>query len=86
MSQGIITIYKLDKSYFELGHAFRIKLGTNNFKHSILTEFNESYVVFTYLDGENLKELRLTVDDLRFHDYGIIKLKPDYKDGKFKGD
>lgn len=84
MSQGIITIYKLDKDYFEVGHAFRFKLDTNDFKYSILTEFNESYVVFTYLDNGNLKELKLTVEDLRFRDYHIIKLKPDYEDGKFK--
>lgn len=84
MSQGIITTYKLDKNYFEVGHAFRFRLSTNTFKHSILTEFNEDYVIFTYLENGELKELKLTVNDLRFHDYHIIKLKPDYEDGKFK--
>lgn len=83
MARGIIVTRTLDKNYFEVGHAFRFRLDTNNFKHALLTEFNDEYVVFTYLKNGKLEELKLTVDDLRLHDYWLVKLTPDYEDGKF---
>ena len=37
-----------------------------------------------YLEKGEVIDLTLTVDQLRFHNYWLVKMKPDYEDGKFQ--
>ena len=37
-----------------------------------------------YLEKGEVIDLTLTVDQLRFHNYWLVKMKPDYEDGKFE--
>jgi len=80
---GILVKYTIDKDYFELGEAYRIKISTNNFKNCLLTEVSDDKVKFTYYDKGNLSVIEYNISDLRFRNLWIVKLKEDYKDGKF---
>lgn len=81
---GIITTYSIDKDYFEVGESFRLHISTNNFRNAILTSVTDNKVVFMYWQNGEMQILELTVDDLMYRNhYDIIKLKPDYEDGKF---
>lgn len=80
---GILVKYTIDKDYFELGKAYRIRLSSNNFKHCLLIEVSDDKVKFAYYDKGNLSVIEYNISDLRFRDLWIVKLKEDYKDGKF---
>lgn len=83
---GIITKHFIDKDYFKVGEVYQIRLGSNDFKNCILTNVADEKVTFKYFDGGEVKVLELSVHELRFRDFWIVKLKPDYKDGKFEID
>lgn len=82
--QGIVTTHSIDKDYFEIGEAYRLHISTNNFKNALLIDADNNRVVFNYLDKGSIQTLELTVEDLMYrNNYDIIKLKPDYNDGRF---
>ena len=81
---GINVEYKLDSEYFEVGCAYEMCLGTNDFRVGLLIYYKEDSVTFKILEKGEVIDLTLTVDQLRFHDYWLVKMKPDYKDGKFQ--
>ena len=81
--QGIDVEYSLNSDYFKVGCAYEMKLGTNDYRVGLLTKYTKESVTFKILEKGNLVDLTLTVDNLRFHDYGLIKMTPDYKDGEF---
>ena len=81
---GIDIEYKLNSDYFEVGCAYRIRVGTNDFRVGLLIKYKEDSVTFKILEKGEMIDLTLTVDQLRFHNYWLVKMKPDYKDGKFE--
>ena len=81
---GIKIEYKLDSDYFEVGCAYQIRLGCNDFRVGLLIKYKEDSVTFKILEKDEVIDLTLTVDQLRFHDYWLVKMKPDYEDGKFR--
>lgn len=86
MVNGIDVEYSLSPTYFEVGTAYKLYLGGNNFKIGLLTKYSKDSVTFTILKEGNIEDLTLSLSQLRFNDYGIIKMKPDYKNGKFSND
>lgn len=83
MVNGIDVEYSLSPTYFEVGTAYKLHLGVNNFKIGLLTKYSKDSVTFTILKEGKIEDLTLSLNQLRFNDYGIIKMKPDYEDGKF---
>ena len=41
------------------------------------------YIKNAQLENGNIVDLTLTVDQLRFNDYWMVKMKPDYENGQF---
>lgn len=85
-SNGIDIEYSLSPTYFEVGVAYQLHLGVNDFKVGLLTKYSKDSVTFTILKEGKIEDLTLSLDQLRFKDYGIIKMIPDYKDGKFSNE
>ena len=83
---GIKVEYKLDPEYFEVGSAYKIRLGTNDFRVGLLIYYKEDSVTFKILEKGEVIDLTLTVDQLRFHNYWLVKMKPDYENGKFQNE
>ena len=83
--KGINVCYTLDPVYFEIGAAFEIRVGANNFRTMLLVKRTDTEAIFKCFDisGE-VMVLKLTIDDLRFRDYWLIKLEPDCKNGVFE--
>ena len=81
---GIDIEYKLNSDYFEVGCAYQMRLNPNDFRVGLLIKYKEDSVTFKILEKGEVIDLTLTVDQLRFHDYWLVKMKPDYKDGKFQ--
>lgn len=86
MSNGIVVEYSLCPDYFEVGCAYRLRLGENNYKVGLLVSYSKESVTFKILKDDKLEDLVLTVSNLRFRDYNLIKMKPDYKNGRFSVD
>ena len=82
MINGIKTEYILDPSYFEVGCAYKICLGTNDYKVGLLVKYSKYSVTFKILEKGNVVDLTLTVDQVRC-DYEVVKMTADYKDGTF---
>ena len=85
-SNGIDVEYALSSTYFEVGAAYQLRLGVNDFKVGLLTKYSKDSVTFTILKEGKIEDLTLSLNQLRFKDYGIIKMIPDYKDGKFSNE
>lgn len=83
---GIKVEYKLDSEYFEVGSAYKIRLGINDFRVGLLIYYKEDSVTFKILEKGKVIDLTLTVDQLRFHNYWLVKMKPDYENGKFQNE
>ena len=83
---GIKVEYKLDSEYFEVGSAYMIRLGTNDFRVGLLIYYKEDSVTFKILEKGEVIDLTLTVDQLRFNNYWLVKMKPDYENGKFQNE
>ena len=83
---GIKVEYKLDSEYFEVGSAYIIRLGTNDFRVGLLIYYKEDSVTFKILEKGEVIDLTLTVDQLRFHNYWLVKMIPDYENGKFQNE
>lgn len=85
---GIDVTYSLNPDYFEVGCAYKMCLGTNDYRIGILVKYSSNEVVFKVLNKEKseLIDLYLTTDDLRFKSYDLIKMQPDYKDGIFESE
>lgn len=81
---GIITKYLIDKDYFKVGEVYRIRLSSNNLKNCILTNVTDEKVTFKYFDSKEVKVFELSVNELRFRGFDIVKLKTNYVDGKFE--
>ena len=86
MLNGIEVEYKLNSDYFEVGCAYQMRLDTNDFRVGLLTKYQKDSVTFKILEKGEVIDLTLTVDQLRFHDYWLVKMKPDYEDGKFESE
>lgn len=84
MINGIDVEYKLSSDYFEVGCAYQMRLGTNDFRVGLLIKYSEDSVTFKILEKSEVRDLTLTVDQLRFHDYCLVRMKPDYEDGEFQ--
>lgn len=80
---GINVEYSLDPEYFEVGFAYQIRVSTNNFKIGLLAKYAKDMVTFKVLEGDNVVDLTLSIDQLRFNDQWITRMKPDYKNGSF---
>ena len=78
--------YKLDSEYFEVGSAYIIRLGTNDFRVGLLIYYKEDSVTFKILEKGEVIDLTLTVDQLRFNNYWLVKMEPDYENGKFQNE
>ena len=78
--------YKLDSEYFEVGSAYIIRLGTNDFRVGLLIYYKEDSVTFKILEKGEVIDLTLTVDQLRFNNYWLVKMIPDYENGKFQNE
>ena len=85
-SNGIDVEYSLSPTYFEVGAAYQLHLGVNDFRVGLLTKYQKDSVTFKILEKGEVIDLTLTVDQLRFHDYWLVKMKPDYEDGKFESE
>lgn len=83
---GIDVEYKLNSDYFKVGCAYQIRIGTNDFRVGLLIKYQKDSVTFKILEKGELIDLILTVDQLRFNNYWLVKMKPDYEDGKFQAD
>ena len=83
---GIKVEYKLDSEYFEVGCAYQIRLGTNDFRVGLLIDYKEDSVTFKILEKGEVIDLTLTVDQLRFNNYWLVKMIPDYENGKFQNE
>ena len=81
---GIDIEYKLNSDYFEVGCAYRMRLNPNDFRVGLLIKYKEDSVTFKILEKGEIIDLTLTVDQLRFHNYWLVKMKPDYENGKFE--
>lgn len=80
---GIDVKYSLNSDYFEVGCAYQMRLGTNDFRVGLLIKYSEDSLTFKILEKGEVSDLTLTVDQLRFHDYWLVKMEPDYENGKF---
>lgn len=80
---GINVKYSLDKDYFKVGEAYSLHLGTNKFRVGLLVKYSEESVTFKILEGEDLIDLTLTLNELRHNNYGMVKMKPDHMYGTF---
>ena len=83
---GIKVEYKLDSEYFEVGSAYMIRLGTNDFRVGLLIYYKEDSVTFKILEKGEVIDLTLTVDQLRVNNYWLVQMKPDYANGKFQNE
>jgi hypothetical protein len=84
-NQGVIVTYSISKDYFVVGSVYRMHVGTNDYRNAVLVSRSDSDLEFKLFDGKGgIEDLKLTVDDLLYHDYDIVKLKPDYSDGVMK--
>lgn len=83
MQNGINVEYSLDPDYFKVGCAYQLRLGTNDFRTALLTKYSKKEVNFKILEKGDVVDLTLTIDQLRFRDYWLTKMKPDYENGKF---
>ncbi len=81
---GIDIEYKLNSDYFEVGCAYRMRLNPNDFRVGLLIKYKEDSVTFKILEKGEIIDLTLTVDQLRFHNYWLVKMKPDFENGKFE--
>ena len=81
---GIDIEYKLNSDYFEVGCAYRMRLNPNDFRVGLLIKYKEDSVTFKILEKGEMIDLTLTVDQLRFHNYWLVKMKPDFENGKFE--
>ena len=82
--KGINVEYSLNPEYFEVGTAYRLRMGTNDFKVGLLTSYSREQVTFKMIDNKGkLFDLTLKLFDLKYNDYDLIRLVPDYKDGYF---
>ena len=86
MQNGINVEYSLDPDYFEVGCAYQLRLSTNDFRIALLTKYSKKEVTFKILEKGEMVDLILSIDQLRFRDYWLTKMKPDYKNGKFSVD
>lgn len=86
MQNGINVEYSLDPDYFEVGCAYQLRIDTNKFKIALLSRYSKNEVTFKFLENGDMIDLTLTVNDLRFHNYWLVKMKPDYENGKFSDD
>ena len=82
-SNGIDVEYALSSTYFEVGAAYQLHLGVNDFKVGLLTKYSKDSVTFTILKEGKIEDLTLSLEQLLFNNYGIIKMIPDFEDGKF---
>lgn len=84
---GLNVSYSFDSTYFVVGCAYEIRVKKNDFKIGLLSKFSETEIVFKILgDNGDIMDLHFSVDDLRYHDYLICKMRPDYVNGKFEAD
>lgn len=83
---GIDVKYSLNPDYFEEGKAYEIRVATNDFRIGLLTKYSEDSVTFKIWNGGDVVDFTLTLDELRFREQWIIKMKPDYGKGKFSSD
>ena len=79
---GTKTTKSVNRKYFQKGDAFEIYIATNTFRNAIVTEVTDTYVVLSYFSNDELQTLKLSVYDIECNQYKIIKLTPDYKEGK----
>lgn len=85
-SNGIDVEYSLSPTYFEVGVAYKLRLGVNDFKVGLLTKYSKDSVTFAILKEGKIEDLTLSLNQLRFNDYEIVKMIPDYKNGKFSNE
>ena len=78
--------YKLNSDYFEVGCAYQIRLNPNDFRVGLLIKYKEDSVTFKILEKGEVIDLTLTVDQLRFNNYWLVKMIPDYENGKFQNE
>lgn len=84
---GLNVSYSFDPTYFVVGCAYEMRVKQNDFKVGLLSNFSENELIFKVLDDYgNIEDLYFSVDDLRYHDYLICKMRPDYVNGKFEAD
>lgn len=89
MRKGIIVEHRLCPEYFEVGSAFQIHVDTNDYRNGILTHFSDEAVTFAISGRKtgDIEQLTISIDELRFRNsYQLVKMKPDYENGKFSAE
>lgn len=83
--QGIIVEYKIDRKYFKVGGAYRLRLGVNKYVHAVCTAVTDKSIVMAHFSENEFHYTELSIHDLMYsNNYEIYKLTEDYKDGKFE--
>ena len=82
--KGIIVEYSLNPDYFKVGHAYEIRIGNNDVV-CLLSDYSAKSVTFKFLNKGEIDDLTLSVDQLKsYNGCRLIKMKPDYDDGRFQ--
>lgn len=82
---GLIVHYTLDPNYFQIGKAYQLHLGTNDYRVGVITKLSENQVTFIVFDEKGKsEELRFTSESLLHNTMDMIRLEPDYCKGKLK--
>ena len=85
--RGIIVGYRIDRSFFKYGDAYRLKLGTNYYVNAICIKVEDTKVTFGYYNSKSFDILELDVDTLMYYNsYNICRLHVDYENGKFSAE
>lgn len=84
--QGINVEYSLDPYYFKVGCAYELNLGSNKYRVGLLSDFSNEAVTFKILENGEITDLTLTIDQLRFTSYEIVRMEPDYVNGSFSSE
>lgn len=84
VGQGIKATYTIDTSYFTEGEAYSILVDGIFPVKAILMEVKNNKLRFAYLKVGEITYLEITLNQLlNDNNYDIVKLIPDYRQGKF---
>lgn len=82
MNKGLIINYTLNEDYFVIGSAYQLHISTNDFRIGVLVAYSQDYLLLKVFDSKgNEEEMKLSIDDILYNSYGIIKMQPDYVEG-----
>lgn len=84
--RGLNVEYSINEDYFEVGQAYKLKVNTSDYRIGILSDMSKTSVTFKILsktDKANMIDYTITVEQMRRADYGIVKMIPDYKEGRY---